>query len=272
MNRFHKKQLTAILVLVLWALGVVAYAEENPAVQDQAAYRYEVLFENGINSENAEDVNGVRTLNQDGFSCGPYIDLLPGSYQVHVKGENLDGMTYDAVSDSGNISYVVYSPKLSDTELTFGFILSEATSRVEVRFFNQGEEPVTLSSCAIEEVDITDIMQFDVSFGDNEYVLNGEDKEGVRYLEEGGLSYGPYLSLIPGIYNVTITGSNLEWSLPRFTGQYGADAYTLYNLQTSPTQISYRVQLTDMVQAAEITLYNPIPETITIEGIAIELQ
>lgn len=276
MNRFHKKQLAVLFVLVLSTLCVAAYAEgsqETLAVEAGSnAYQYEMSFEYGINADNAEDADGVRTLHQDGFSCGPYIDLLPGSYQVHVTGENLSGMRYDVVSESGDVAYEIYSPNLSDTELTFGFILAEATTRLEVRFFNEGAEDVTLASCTIAEVETADIMRFSVSFGENEHVINGEDKDGVRSLHEGGLSYGPYLSLVPGVYEVTVTGTNLEWALPKFTSQYGADVYTLYNLQTTPTLISYKVQLTERVQAAEMTVYNPIPETITLEAITIELQ
>lgn len=240
--------------------------------QPLPTYRYDVQFENGINAENAEDVDGMRTLQPEGFSCGPYIDLLGGTYRVSVTGENLTGMTYDVVSESGDVSYTIYNPTLSETELTFGFILSAATPRVEVRFFNQGTEPVTLASCVIEETETEDIMDFSISFADNEYLTNGEDKDGVRYIYEAGLSYGPYLSLIPGIYNVSITGTNLEWALPKFTSQYGADTHTLYNLQTTPTNISYRIQVTEMLQATEITLYNPTPDPITVESITIKLQ
>lgn len=276
MNRFYKKYLPICLMLALCVFCAIAYAEGSPealaAGVDSTAYRYEVLFENGINSENAEDADGVRTLQADGFSCGPYIDLLGGTYRVSVTGENLTGMSYDVVSDSGDVSYTIYNPILSETELTFGFILSGATSRLEVRFFNQDAEPVALASCVIEEVETTDIMEFSVLFIDNEHLINGEDKDGLRYLYETGLSYGPYLNLIPGIYDVSITGTNLEWALPKFTSQYGADTHTLYNLQTTSTQISYKVELTDMIQAAEVTLYNPIPETITIEAITIKLQ
>lgn len=234
--------------------------------------QFSVSFDNNENLENGEDNDGVRTINQDGISCGPYVDMLPGAYQVRVTGENLTGMTYDVVSDSGNTAYVMYGQKLSDTELIYGFVLSEATPRMEVRFANPNAEPVVLSACEIEAMDVAQLMQFATTFDDNVNLTNGEDVDGVRHLYEGGLSYGPYINLMPGVYEVTITGTNLEWAVPRFTDQYGANAHALYNLQATPTYVSYKVQLDAPIQAAESTLYNPIPETMTIENVTIRLQ
>lgn len=94
----------------------------------------------------------------------------------------------------------------------------------------------------------------------------------MRTLYEGGLSYGPYISLMPGIYDVAITGSNLESALLNFTKQYGAESYTLYNLQTSDTLIRYRVQVDEPIQEVEITVYNPGSEQIVIEAITVALQ
>lgn len=274
MNRSYK-MLSALLLCTLLAFCAAAYAAEVPAEDAAVAlpeYTYEVAFENGINAENAEDVDGVRTLGESGLSCGPYIDLMQGAYQVRVTGENLTGMTYDVVSISEDSSYVVYKQSHSDTELTYGFILSAPASNMEVRFFNQGEKPVTLASCVIEATDVAELMAYSMTFGDGVHLQNGEDKDGVRYLYEQGLTYGPYLSLVPGIYDVTITGSNLQWALPKFTNQYGAQSYTLYNLQVTDTYIRYKIQVTELIQEAEITVYNPIPEPIIIESIAIAMQ
>ena len=58
-------------------------------------------------------------------------------------------------------------------------------------------------------------------FGDNENIVKGHDENKVRYLEAGGKSFGPDITLNKGLYQVEITGENLENSVYTITTDLG---------------------------------------------------
>ena len=49
-----------------------------------------------------------------------------------------------------------------------------------------------------------------ILYEDNYCLINGEDRDGVRYLYEGGQSFGPYTVLPSGDYRITLFGSNMD--------------------------------------------------------------
>ena len=54
------------------------------------------------------------------------------------------------------------------------------------------------------------IFPNDIVFEDNICLMNGNDKDGDRVLLEGGSSFGPYIRLYPGRYQVIVEGHGLE--------------------------------------------------------------
>lgn len=48
------------------------------------------------------------------------------------------------------------------------------------------------------------------SFGNNEYIENGEDTESGRCINPGGLSFGPYWKVPAGNYNIEVQGINIS--------------------------------------------------------------
>lgn len=96
--------------------------------------------------------------------------------------------------------------------------------------------------------------RFDFSAG--QYVNNGEDIDGVRYLHSYGNSYGPYLKAEPGVYHVTITGGNLTNAELQCHYAHGDHPLEIQNLQITADRATYEVYLEERTEDLEFPVWN----------------
>lgn len=110
-----------------------------------------------------------------------------------------------------------------------------------------------------------------IVYEDNLYLTDGEDKDGIRYIEGGGVSFGPYISLYPGIYQVTVYGQGLE----RAGIDCGAtEDEEFYSIPANPMtvtddSITYYIQLDEYTSNIEFRVYNHSSKPITLDMIKI---
>ena len=108
----------------------------------------------------------------------------------------------------------------------------------------------------LEELTIQELSAYHFTFENNQYVNNGEDVDGVRYLHSYGNSYGPYLNAEPGTYEVKITGSKLTNVELQCFYAHGDSPVEMIDTQISDTEITYKIQLTETAPDLECLIWN----------------
>ena len=120
--------------------------------------------------------------------------------------------------------------------------------------------------------EIRDLLFIDVTFQDKKYMKgDGEDKDGIRYLEPGSLSYGPYVAAPKGFYKVTILGKGLQDTdiISHYNG--GKTKIDIRNLKRSDEKIEYEINATEDIPNLEVLIRNKSDSQIQIENIRIEI-
>ncbi len=98
----------------------------------------------------------------------------------------------------------------------------------------------------VREVDLSDITSYDFPIGNDGWLSNGKDIDGVRKIYSGGFSFGPYIAAGEGSYTVSIKGNGLSGAV--------FDCYTTVNGENI-SWISAQPVITDT--SAELTFTVP---------------
>lgn len=93
------------------------------------------------------------------------------------------------------------------------------------------------------------------TFG-NGYFVNGEEKDGVRYLNAGGISFGPYWALPKGTYQVVANGANLAQCLVKSYSLSGSLLHEMSDITVRDDQISLTVTVLEDSFSFEVYLEN----------------
>lgn len=127
-----------------------------------------------------------------------------------------------------------------------------------------------LNAEKMTEQEIRKLMSMEVEFRDNMFLSgSGEDRDGIRYLDQGAYSYGPYIALPKGVYKVTIYGKGLQNAEVWSRGEGGTGE--IYNFNISDEIIEYDINVTENIQDMEILIQNISDSRIQIEKIRIEM-
>ncbi len=120
---------------------------------------------------------------------------------------------------------------------------------------------------------ISCLTDYTVTFEDGLYLTNGEDQEGVRYIYSGGNSYGPYMTLYAGDYEVTIEGGSLDAAEFSCTGSSGEKVLNITDLDVSEEKATYQIHLDDTVYNVEFCIANNTEEeTIMVSQIHVQFR
>lgn len=102
---------------------------------------------------------------------------------------------------------------------------------------------------------------------DTRYVIGGQDIDGVRQLGAGGISYGPYISLMPGQYQICISGSGLDAADFDVCCGRGSAFLPVDIVSRSDTEILYTITLHETVTDVEFRILNNSGGTVSLHGI-----
>ncbi len=105
-----------------------------------------------------------------------------------------------------------------------------------------------------------------VSFDWNISVSNGFDRDGVRYLNCGGSSYGPYWHLQKGSYEIEIKGVSLDGADITLYSSKGAVSYP-FEAVRSDSKISIKFTLDSDVDNFEIYIKNKYSKTLEMHSL-----
>ena len=111
-----------------------------------------------------------------------------------------------------------------------------------------------------------------IVYEDDVFLINGEDEDGVRYLNEGGISYGPYIVIYPGSYRINYYGENLSHAeidcVYNVNGEAVAIPYEM--IEASDTLVSFRIAPQEVIRDVEFRIFNSSDETVVLNSIDIE--
>lgn len=117
-------------------------------------------------------------------------------------------------------------------------------------------------------IDIQDYMISRYTFGDP-YLIDGEDRDGVRYLHAKGESYGPFWSLPEGTYQVVVSGSNLTKCKVRARSRSGQTRHEVSVLSAQDDRILLTITVEEDTFNFEIPIENRSDEEVSLNFIEI---
>ena len=145
------------------------------------------------------------------------VELYPDDYYVTITGSDLDqadfGAWYNPVvvknyqkttwNRPQEISSTVVSRSAEHVVLKFK--LDEQTKTLRITAHNSGS-----SYCHIDSIQIAKKYVYHSDFFSSQYVSLGADNQGTRELGPDGVSFGPYMTLVPGTYIMEVEGTGLD--------------------------------------------------------------
>lgn len=112
-----------------------------------------------------------------------------------------------------------------------------------------------------------------IVYEDNICLDRGEDRDGVRYIyPDGGLSFGPYIRLYPGEYEITIRGKNLDNATCDVSYSTGTDVCSIpvEDLSVSERLITYQITVDQTTDNVETRVFNWSHEQVLMYSINIQ--
>lgn len=97
---------------------------------------------------------------------------------------------------------------------------------------------------------------YDFTFGENQWLNNGQDVDGHRELYVGGVSFGPYQTFWPGNHEVVIRGDNLQHAQAFCVSDSGAEIIELLPEHQSSTELRYTFVLEKKTELLETIVRN----------------
>lgn len=218
---------------------------------------------------NGEDINGQRILTPGGFSYGPYISLLPGQYEVSIRGKDLDKASYDFYRYDTDTCFDCTVLEHSDNEIRYLVSLPERSYPIEMRIFNNSDNTIILDEVDLSYISSDYCCWYESFSTGNNWLINGTDKEGFRYLAPGGISFGPYMSLSAGNYEVKIYGNELNLAEFDLCTESGTTLLPFKIIEHDEDSISYTFSLQEDVENIEFRVFNNSTEIITLDEISV---
>ena len=111
---------------------------------------------------------------------------------------------------------------------------------------------------------ISDIYDYDFLFQKGEWLINGEDFQGIRILKEEGISYGPYIEFREGRYRVTIQGEGLSNAEFACTSDVGVNQIDIAIISTDDEEVVYEFDINEPMPNGETVIKNISAENVTI--------
>ncbi len=110
---------------------------------------------------------------------------------------------------------------------------------------------------------------FSYSFA-GQYLLNGADENGIRTLNPGGSSFGPYLNMAAGRYQVTIEGEHLDGGTFSIAYSNGDLLIPLVEYEQTENRVTFSFELDKRISDVEVVIVNEQEDILILNRIQIE--
>lgn len=116
------------------------------------------------------------------------------------------------------------------------------------------------------------IDEYRIGFSAYGNLQNGYDESGVRYLEAGGLSFGPYIELSKGKYIIEVSGENLKSGYMSACAQKGNEVFETQIVSISNTEVILALELLNDVSDFEFLIRNNSQDVVSLQQIKIKKE
>ena len=266
------KRAFRMLMLVIW-IGLTVFSGydvlKNTGIEEDKTDHQKIadfLVENGYNSGYATFWNSnILTELSNGIieaydRIGP-LDLVDGDIDKNYKWLQL--VKHDTQPPVGKV-FLLYSDdeaKLNKDPRTTSFRRLWKL-REERIVFVQGNYTVYGYDSYHDLV--SDIYDYDFDFHDGNWVVNGEDYQGVRILKEAGVSYGPYIGFREGRYRVTVHGEGLLRGAYQCLYNAGENEIDIETVSAGDREVVYEFTVMQRCSNGEVLIRNTSSEEIQI--------
>ena len=192
--------------------------------------------------------------------------LYPGEYFFFCRGEGILEVAvecqYNRVIRKDNKFVVeektsqvdLQQAMMADSYCCFTFSLEKEARNFKIRYRNNSRE----AGKKITDSKIVKNGVWYVDFYDGVYLRNGYDEFGTRHLLQGGESFGPYITLMPGTYAITCKGEGLD--VLAFDSVFQKDGKFVQlkkeNATVEDGQISYEIYVKEIIENFETRFFN----------------
>lgn len=115
------------------------------------------------------------------------------------------------------------------------------------------------------------LTNYKADFKGGKWLDHGKDIDGVRYVYENGISYGPYSLLYPGRYKVEYHGENLDKGKLDciFTENNQTIELPMLNIAVNSQTVSYEIEVDKTIRNTEFRLLNNSEQEISITDLSV---
>ncbi|OOM73838.1 DUF6311 domain-containing protein [Clostridium sp. BL-8] len=137
---------------------IIGVSEKIPSMEQQRldlneALKSEVniLPTNNEFLNNGKDNQDGRTINSQGLSYGPYIDIKAGNYTISILGSNLKNVKYDASYNKGEGKVEIEEIERNNEKIVFKFNSKNDLMDFECKVFNGDKDDAVLNKILISK-------------------------------------------------------------------------------------------------------------------------
>ena len=190
------------------------------------------------------------------------VQLYPDRYMITVQGTNLSN-TEIAVTSNAN---VVYRTVKNDYAVLV-FDASDIIENFRILFKNLDEREAVVKRIQIVKDDV-----YYADFYSSNWIKEGHDSDGTRILNKGGVSYGPYITLIPGTYRVECEGIGLEHI--SYDATYIIDNrivnFDITKVELSDNHLEYEFSVSSTQDDCEVQFFNNSDDLVQIRNLRLQ--
>ena len=157
----------------------------------------------------------------------------------------------------------------SGDHVVLKFKLDEQTKTLKITAHNNGS-----SYCHIDSLLITKKYVYHSDFFSSRFVSGASDNKGTRELDADGVSFGPYMTLVPGTYIMEIEGTGLEGTEFGVTYKQGGERKPVEGKAVTYTdnRIEYEFTVTETLNDCEFKVTNKSGKSCVLNYIRVKFK
>ena len=266
--RFMNRR-SAILIAAL-VLCLQVYDIHEPLVLRNELFNKQIVYKTTINDSTLwSDISNQQKIRHIIFTIG-FEELSPSagwSIANWAMDNNMTLNDFYFARDNSKTYLMNLDASLADPDESDLFVFGKENALTTQKYdfhYYRVDDLIIGTTEPIEGYQSVDQREFATSrytFGDN-LVKNGADKDGSRYLESGGQSFGPYWELPKGDYKVEIVGSNLKGCDVSAYSSFGKMQHTISELVKTDDRIEFIVTIPEDASNFEIMVQNQSNEEV----------
>lgn len=263
-NQKAKKWLSVAIMLIIYWGGVYRYNDirtlnYTAPIREVADYLVSQNISNGYATYwNANVLTELSNGKIDVWAHAPGNDMLKDIDQLFGWCQLTE---HNEKSPQGKLFLLFKQDEYSSSSL------KELLKNKEMAYYNSLYFLYTFEN--YEDLKNT-LTNYTFEFNDNKWLTKGEDKNNTRYLYQDGTSYGPYMSLYPGTYEIRIEGKCLNQAVFDCVYNNGMNFVDITELECNDEYATYKIVISEKISETEIRVHNRSDQIVSITKMSIE--